>query len=508
MLNRRGFLKTLAAAATVTIAGTKSAPKVLGANEAIRVAIIGLGRQGHAHLGRYLDLKDQGVRVTCFVEPDADRVFKALRGGKGEKPRGPLGDKSAMDVLKEAGGTAKHLKFYKDAFEHCDAVSIATPNHWHAIIAIDALLAGKHAYVEKPCSHNVHEGEVLAQVAKKSGKVVQHGTRGRGTTGCGHLMALLKSEQLGKLKVARGLCYKPRVSLGFEPITPAPESLAFDIWRGPAPLQDHHTNLVPYNWHYFWDFGNGEIGNQGVHQMDVARWGVTQVGGPEVPKSVIALGGRFYGDPKLRDQAQTPNTLLALFDNGPKQPELIFEVRGLQSDGYVSFPSKDFDEKDRLVGNVFHMENGDMLAGRVNYMRFGKDRKADKLPEVKASFERGSESATYSNFIEAIKANKPDMAYAPIREGHLSSALCHLANISYRLGEDVSFDTKPELSEAGSEAFQKMKAHLKANGVDLTKEKFRLGKKLPVDSSLTFKDKAAQALAVGTYRDPYVLPKV
>ena len=319
-LHRRSFLKkTLAAAATITVAGTKSSGRVLGANDTIRIGVAGLHGRGAAHVAEFTRMP--GVQVTYLIDPDT-RTFVGR----------------ATEVQKRGGNNPRQVQDVRRALEdrNLDAISIATPNHWHALMTIWAAQAGKHVYVEKPCSHNVKEGRIAMEVARKNNVVVQHGTQSRSDPGWANVVEVIRSGKLGRLLVARGLVYKPRTTIGIRPNTTPPKEVDFNLWLGPAAQQAFHANLVHYNWHWFWDFGNGDIGNQGVHQMDIARWGIP---GATLPRSVLSVGGRFG----YADQGQTPNTQMAIFDFGPTK--LIFEVRGLRTDRY----------RGELVGNIFHI---------------------------------------------------------------------------------------------------------------------------------------------------------
>jgi hypothetical protein len=320
-LTRRGFLKgSLAAAGLFTIGGTKSSGKVLGSNDAVRVAIAGLNGRGAAHVGGYLGLKN--VDITYLIDPDTRTHGKY---NKAIAAKGMAQPKTMTDIR----------KVLED--KNVDVVSIATPNHWHALMTIWACQADKDVYVEKPCSHN--EGRIAVDMARKHKRIVQHGTQSRSSSGFANTIEVIKSGQYGKLRVARGLCYKSRKSIGMKAPGTPPAEVDFNIWLGPAAEQPFHANLVHYNWHWFWDFGNGDIGNQGVHEMDKARWAIA---GGTLPTSVLCLGGRFG----YTDQGQTPNTQMAVFDYGGTQ--LVFEVRGL--------PTKPF--LGQMVGNTYHFDEG------------------------------------------------------------------------------------------------------------------------------------------------------
>ncbi|HEY8503384.1 MAG TPA: Gfo/Idh/MocA family oxidoreductase, partial [Gemmataceae bacterium] len=402
-LTRRTFLQgALAAAATVTIGGTKSSGRVIGANDTIRIGVAGLNGRGGAHVDAFAGMKN--VQVTYLIDPDT-RTFK----------------RRLATVEQKGGNTPRTVQDVRKALEDkdLDAISIATPNHWHALMTIWACEAGKDVYVEKPCSHNVHEGRVAVEAARKHRRIVQHGTQSRSSEGWARVMEAIKSGKLGKLLVARGLCYKDggsgrstRGNIGFAKPKPAPPELDFNLWLGPAQEQPYHENIVHYRWHWFWDFGNGDMGNQGVHQMDLARWGIP---GATLPRSVVSVGGRYVG-PK-GDQGETANTQVCIFDYGDTQ--LIFETRGL--------PSKDY--MGQKVGNIFHLEAGTIVGTKF----FPKGSKqAAPLPEVEAK--RGPGGGPFENFIAAVRSRRVEDLNADILEGHLSSALCHLGNVSHRLG--------------------------------------------------------------------------
>ena len=469
-LNRRRFLKTSAALAgsTFAISGTKSSGNILGANERVRVGIAGLHGRGKSHMAAFAKMKD--VEVTYLIDPDSRQFAGATKR-----------------IKDTAGNTPKTVQDVRTAFDdpNLDVVSVATPNHWHSLITIWGCQAGKDVYVEKPCSHNVHEGRIAVEAARKYDRIVQHGTQSRSSSGWAKVVAAIKSGTYGKLKVAKGFCYKPRGSIGFKPKGSAPDGLNFDIWLGPAPMQPYHGNLVHYNWHWFWDTGNGDIGNQGVHQMDIARWGIP---GATLPKSVVSVGGRLG----YKDQGQTANTQLSIFDYGETQ--LIFEVRGLKSR--------------RKVTNTFYLEEG-----RIENSQFyaNGSNKGESLPDVEISM--GPGSGNFGNFIAAVKSRKKEDLNADILEGHYSSALCHLANISQRLGEKVEFSTKTRAfagNKPASEAFASMEEHLaKENGLKLEDTYYTLGRTLNIDAKAEsfIDDKDANELLTRNYRKPFVVPE-
>lgn len=475
-MNRRQFVKqsALLAGATFAIGGTKSSGNILGANETIRIAVAGLNGRGAAHVDGYRNLKN--VAITYLVDPDERTYGKRIK------------------QIAEVGGAApKTIKDIREALDDkdVDAISIATPNHWHSLMTIWGCQAGKDVYVEKPCSHNVHEGRVAVEAARKFNRIVQHGTQNRSNPAKANVMEVIKSGKLGKLLVSRGLCYKTRNSIGMKEPKMAPSELDFNLWLGPAADQPYHENLVHYNWHWFWETGNGDIGNQGVHEMDLARWAIP---GATLPKSVVCVGGR-YG---YKDQGQTANSQVAVFDFGETQ--LIFEVRGRKTEPFHG----------QGVGNVYHLEGG-IIAGTTFYPK-GSDKEAP-LPKVESTRGPGGNDH-FSNFIAAVRSRKQEDLNADILEGHYSSALCHLANISYRLGEEVPFKTELDIfdkNEAATETLQRLGTHLtKDVQLELDKTTLRVGRRLTVDSvsENIMNDKNAQELLTRSYRKPFVVPEI
>jgi predicted dehydrogenase len=387
--------------------------------------------------------------------------------------------------------------------KNIDAVSIATPNHWHSLATIWACQAGKDVYVEKPCSHNVFEGRQCVEAARKYKRIVQHGTQSRSESGWAKQVAAIASGQYGKLLVSKGAASKNgsgRWSIGFKPIKEPPENLDYDIWLGPAPQQPYHENLVHYNWHWFWDFGNGEIGNQGVHQMDIARWAIP---GSTLPRSVISMGGRWVnsteGHPPFTDQAQTPNCQLTIMDFGG--PLLVFEVIGLV--GRAGLDGKKYPPN---VGNEFYLEAGVIRRGK--FYPKGSDQ-AEPLVDVEVKM--GPGDGHFENFIQAVRTRKVEDLNADIAEGHLSAACCHLGNVSYRLGTQVAGAMKPDVlgrHEEIAKSWNKVRETVKGTlGLDLSKSTYQLGALLTFDPKTEkFTDsRKANALLTRPYRKPFVV---
>jgi predicted dehydrogenase len=489
-LNRRQFMgRSLAAAgvgASFAIGGTKSSGRIVGANDTIRLAVAGLNGRGGNHVSEFAPMP--GVEIVCLVDPDSRTFARRLKQVESTRQRAgksgghaPATEKDIRRVLED---------------KSVDAISVATPNHWHALMTIWACQAGKDVYVEKPCSHNVHEGRVAVEAALRHNRIVQHGTQSRSDIRWAEAVEAIRSGQLGKLLVSRALCYKPRESIGMKPIATPPAEVDFDIWLGPAPKQPYHANLVHYNWHWFWDFGNGDIGNQGVHEMDIARWLIpaTRSTSATYPRSVISVGGRFG----YRDQGQTANTQIAVMDYGDTQ--LIFEVRGLETRGYHGI----------TIGNIAHLEAGDIIARR--FYPKGQTKAVPLSQVVKVDAARGPGKGHFGNFIAAVRSRKVEDLNADILQGHYSAALCHLPNISYRLGEDVPFSRSSGAFGDDKEAYEtlaRMEEHLKENKVPIDGLNYRLGRKLTFDaaSESFVGDPQANELLTRPYRAPFVVPR-
>jgi predicted dehydrogenase len=476
---RRSFLKHTAGAAGLgaafTIAGTKASGKVLGANEKIRVGVAGIRGRGSSHIKSFAGM--DGVEVSYLIDPD----------------RRTHDSKVAM-VKEKAGNTPKCVVDVRDALDDkdLDVVSVATPNHWHSLITVWACQAGKDVYVEKPCSHNVFEGRQAVEAARKYKRIVQHGTQSRSSSGIARQVAAARSGKYGKLLVAKGYCCKPRWSIGFKPVEEPPKELDFNIWLGPGPDQPYHGNLVHYNWHWFWDFGNGDMGNQGVHQMDIARWAID---GGTLPKSVISMGGRWVNTPDNKDQGQTPNMELSVFDYGDTL--LVFETRGLVAK-HDDWPFK--------VANEFYCEEGAIIGGK--FYPNGKD-KGESLVDVDYEVQSGG---PFGNFIDCVRSRKQENLNADILEGHYSSALCHLGNISYRVGKQAAFSKVRDAfgdNEHVQASLDAIKGNVKVVDVDLDEETCQLGPKLAFDAEAErFVDSdEANALLSRDYREPFVVPK-
>jgi len=486
---RRNFLKTAAAGLALGAAGGGSlaiakprgaAGRVLGANDTIRIAVVGIHGRGSSHIDAYARMK--GVQVVYLVDPDT-RLFAAR----------------TKDVERLAGNKPECVEDVRKVLEDqkLDAISVATCNHWHSLATIWACQAGKDVYVEKPCSHNIFEGRKCVEAARKYGRMVQHGTQSRSDRRWAQTVAAVKSGKYGKLLVAKAYASKVRWSIGFKKPTDPPKGFNFDLWLGPAPKQPYHENIVHYNWHWFWDFGNGEIGNQGVHQMDIARWGLPEV---TQPFTAVSMGCRYVDTPDFRDQGQTPNMQLAVFDYGGTL--VVFEVRGLN--GKKGPGGKEYKPQ---VDNEFYLEQGAIKGGK--FYPKGKSQ-PEPLPDLPIGIRPGDH---FKNFIDCVRSRNQSELNAEILEGHLSAAMCHLANISYRLGHEVPFSEKPTVLGNSEHVLASVKAIeeqlVGALGMDLKKFKYTLGAKIKFcPKAEKFLDNAeADKLLTRNYRPPFCVPE-
>lgn len=478
-ISRRTVLKAACASTVfplVTIAGTKASGKVIGANDTIHIGVAGIHGRGGAHIDGFAGADK--VRVTCLIDPDSS-LFASR----------------SKHVASKGGNTPTCVQDIRQALDDksLDAISVATTNHWHSLITIWACQAGKDVYVEKPISHNIFEGRQCVEAAKKYGRVVQHGTQNRSSNGKAKEIAAVQSGKYGKLRVSKGYCCKPRWSIGTKPDEKAPSSLDFNLWNGPAPKLEFNRNLVHYNWHWFWETGNGDIGNQGVHEIDIARWAIKDA---TLPTKVWSLGGRFL--PDGADQGQTPNMQLAVLEFGDVL--LVFEVRGLVG------KNKDFPNQ---VANEFYTTDGVIKGGKfyANGKTVGESLKVDDYRQV-------APGGPFGAFITAMRTRKPEDNNCNAEVAHYSASLCHLSNISYRLGEKVQYDKAAASIGKNAEvndAFERLAANSSAVGIPLDKQHYTLGRTLAFDpASEKFTgagDTAANALLTRPYRAPFVVPE-
>ncbi len=492
ILNRRDFLKDSALlAAAVAGAGalhaaepeTTKAKDTGSPNDVLRVAVIGCNGasgRGNSHISGFANKHNCVVTILC----DADE--------------GVVGH--GMKTIEDKQGKApKYVQDLRKVVEdkEIDVITIATPNHWHSLAAIWGLQNGKHVYVEKPVSHNVSEGRRVVEAARKYKRICEAGTQSRSGTGLREAMQFLHDGKLGKIKLARGLCYKRRGSIGkVEGEQPLPKTVDYDLWCGPAPKKPLMRKKLHYDWHWIWDYGCGDLGNQGIHEMDKARWGLNK---NELPKSVISVGGRFG----YVDDGETANTQICVFDYG--DCELIFEVRGLASDTPYPPAYKSKAKKgENFVGNIYYGTEGVMVVPDYSQAyAFSND--GELIKEFKGPEDH------FGNFVKAVRSGKREDLTADIEEGHLSSALCHLGNISYRLGQPQPFNKKTNALGDDKEAaatMERMVDHLKDNSVKLDDATYQVGRKLTLDpkKEVFHDDKEANAMLTREYRKGFEVP--
>ncbi|MCP4782255.1 MAG: Gfo/Idh/MocA family oxidoreductase [Fuerstiella sp.] len=492
-VTRRSFVKTtgaaFAAAPAIGRAGTS-------ANAKIGMCVVGVNSRGNSHIGGWLG--DERSEVRAIVDVDE-----------------AVGNKRCDQIEGKQGLRPKLYTDMRKAFEDrsIDGISTATPNHWHALCGIWAMQAGKDAYVEKPVCHNVHEGTALIAAARKYKRMCQVGTQCRSSQAVQDAVAFLESGGIGTCNFARGLCYKRRASINALGDYPLPEGVDFDLWSGPAQFTDPKLTRkrFHYDWHWQRMYGNGDLGNQGPHQTDVARWGL---GVDTHPSRILTYGGRLgyqaeRKDANYVDAGDTGNTEVSIYDYGDKT--LVFETRGLD----VS--NSDDEElntifqstKGNKIGVVFYGSEGYLVQKTYSHC-IAYDKDLNVIKEFKGGGDH------FGNFLDACESRNVSDLNADVREGHLSAAISHLGNISYYAGENNKV-TVEELSAAleglkglddNQETLTRTVKHLEKNGVDLSRYPIALGPLLKFDpeKELFTNNSAANQYLTREYREPYVCP--
>lgn len=411
-LSRRSFLKNTGTAAAAAIAAPMFVPQTaFGANDRVRAAVIGINGRGKSHIAGLMEQPNVEVVTLC----DPDSAILAKRAQEFE-----------TKYSKKVKTEADLRKVYED--KDVDVVGIATPNHWHSLATIWACQAGKDVYVEKPATHNVWEGRKMVEAAKKYNRIVQNGVQLRSSLAIQEAVDHLRKGTIGKVYMARGLVYRWRPDIGRKGVSPAPPELDYNLWLGPAQERPFSRDIVHYNWHWNWEFGCGDIGNQGIHETDLCMWGL-DVG---LPNRVTAMGGKFLFD----DAKETPEVLSALF-HYPDQGKMIeFEVR----------PWCTNLEDGAGVGNIFYGSEGYLVVkGYEKYEIFLGQRRTPG-----PSRDAGGDH--FANFIECVRSRDASKQNGPVESAHLSSALAHLGNISFRLGRVLEFDPATETFKGDYEA--------------------------------------------------------
>ena len=487
-IRRRTFLKSgVAAAATLSLGSSR----VLGANDDIRLATIGIGsfvKIGGKGRGDVRDFrKTPGVRVTALCDCDSDNLGHEV------------------EQFKKRNETVKAFCDFRDLLDdsEIDAISITTPNHWHSLMTIMACQAGKDVFVQKPASHNLFEGRKMVDAMRKYDRIVQatHGPRNSGATA--EAFEYARGGNLGKMLCVYGINYRPRMSIGkVDGPRPVPQACDYNLWCGPAPKEPLMREYLHYDWHWDWDTGNGDLGNMGIHAMDGCRWALDK---NTLPKRVISIGARLGYD----DDGQTPNTLITLLDYEPVP--IIFEVRGLPKE--ASFRQGTWTRKANETMDFYRgLRTGTVVQCEDGYVRDGAA--YDNDGELIRKFTR-SRVSTKQNFIDAVRAHDCGMLHTDALEGHLSAGLVHMANISCRLGRATSnqavrdaIRSEPEFSES----FARLEEHLAANQIDPRQEPIMLGPMLKLDPHTErftgpF-SKEANRYVSREYRKPFVIPEM
>ncbi|PZX49616.1 Gfo/Idh/MocA family protein [Algoriphagus chordae] len=416
--SRRSFIKKTAIAGSATIVLPTIIPaSAFGANDRINAAVLGLNGRGKSHVQGFMAQKD--VQVTTLCDPDMNILRDRQKTFKEEYN---------LDVALEQD--IRRVMDDKDI----DVISLATPNHWHALATIWACQAGKDVYVEKPGSHNISEGRRMIEAATKYDRIVQHGVQLRSSPAVQEAVQLMRDGYIGRVYMARGLVFRMRGDIGIKGPSPVPEGLDYDLWAGPAPKVPFTHDLVHYNWHWHFDYGNGDVGNQGIHETDLCMWGL-DVG---FPTQITSMGGKYL----WKDSKETPEVLTSIY-NYPDEDKIIqFEVRPWYTNG----------EDGVTVGNIFYGDKGYLVVdGYDKYKTFlGNDRTPGKSGDdggaAASGMDRGAGGTDghFANFIEAVRAHDKSILNGPVETAHLSSGLAHLGNIAYRMGRVLDFDPKTE----------------------------------------------------------------
>lgn len=496
---RRDFLKTsmtagLALGLPGIVMGSEGRSEAIGPNDAVRLAVVGLGAvkavggvggRGHQLITQLLEVP--GARIVALC--DADQAFL---------------DREAQRLKDRGQEVARHVDLRRVLDDKTiDAVVIAMPNHWHALATVWACQAGKDVYVEKPFSYNIWEGRQMVAAARKYGRMVQVGTQNRSSPLLRQVFDSLRGGELGHLRFAHALIYRARDGIGkVSAPTPVPATVDYDLWCGPAPKGPLMRRQLHYEWHWFWATGNGEMGNNGVHDIDLCRWALGQNGPP--PRAV-SIGGRFA----FEDCGETANTHIALLDYQPAP--IICEIRNVRAPNNPEGMGK---FRNRSSGVVIDCEGGCFAGDSSGGALF--DSEGKKIKDIADDgSSKGLEASHLSNFLAAVRSRKAGDLAAEAVQGHLSAAGCHAANISYRLGKQSPPEAIRQTVQGNRvllDAFERCREYLSENGVELSATPAVLGPWVTYDPKPErfVKDFAAQAneLSRRHYRRPFVVPEL
>jgi predicted dehydrogenase len=397
-ISRRTFMKRSVAVGAAISASSYS--RVMGANEEIRAAVVGFRGRGRNHIESFND-KGKGCRVVALCDIDSKILNKELGKVKRDSP--------------DAKGYADYRIMLED--KNIDVVGIATPEHQHVPVGAWAMRAGKDIYIEKPMTHTMAEGRYMVNMAKKYNRMVQHGTQNRSGAGVTEAISLIQEGKFGKCRVAKAINCQERGPIGRKPDIATPAHINYDLWLGPAPVRSFNENRYHYKWHWFWDYGSGDCGNDGSHQIDIARWGL----GVGLPKAITCSGGQLWYD----DDHETPDTQMATFEYD--EGHIVYEMRLWT----------DYKQEGHDNGNIFYCDEGWVSIGRGGWKAFDKDGK--KV----AGGGKGHED-NFGTFLKAVRSRKYSDLTANVLESHHTSFLCHGANVAMRAGMRLIVDPKTE----------------------------------------------------------------
>ena len=410
-IQRRTFVKAAAAAAPATAFAAGNS--VLGANDRIRAAVLGVNGRGQSHMYGLAPIKN--VEVSTFVDPDLEIARKRAGEFEGKHGYRPNVVQDMREVFED---------------DNIDVVTIATPNHWHTLASIWACQAGKDVYVEKPATHTFNEGLSLIAAAKKYGRIVQHGVQLRSSEAIREAVQKMRDGAIGDVYMGRATIFKWRPPLEPAPDEAPPATLDYDLWVGPGKWRPYSKKHVHYNWHWTWDFGNGEIGNQGIHELDMLQWGLDVT----LPDEIVSSGGRYLWE----DHRETPEMLTTLMQFKPERKMAEVAVRFWHSNH----------ETRSANGNIFYGSEGHLVVS--GYTRW--DLYRGRKPELVESGE--SPTRHYENFIKAVRSRKTEDQNGPVESAHHSAALAHLGNIAFKRGKKLNFKREKNRFRGDSEANQ------------------------------------------------------
>ncbi|MGB2867592.1 MAG: Gfo/Idh/MocA family oxidoreductase [Bacteroidota bacterium] len=410
MRSRRAFLKNVAIGTAGLAVGlnARSYSRIIGANNRINFAVIGLHGRGYAHMESIRANKDTGLTYVCDV--DARDL-----------------DKFAMESGKKFGQTPTKVKDFRRLLESkdVDVITIATPEHWHAPMAIMGLQAGKHVYVEKPCSHNPREGELLVQAQKKYGKLVQMGNQQRSSPHTIEIIKKIKDGLIGRAYFGKGWYDNTRKSIGIGKVVPVPEYLDWDLWQGPAPRRPYKDNIHPYNWHWFWHWGTGETLNNGTHEVDLCRWAL----GVDYPKRITSSGGRYH----FKDDWEFYDTLVTSYEYDDVM--ITWESMSCQGKQYYN----------RGRGVTIHGTEGTVLIDRGGYEVYTLDDKKIEEFHIKNDSTTqdllSADSMTDDHFRNLVNAIRDgENLHSPIEEGNISVTILQLSNLAWKFNRTLTLN--------------------------------------------------------------------